>query len=584
MNEEEERGHDVVARVVSVLVESLRDTAPGRNALLLAQLCSFLSTQGIDLRLIRSAAMIRLLVQVGGADAEPLALDSWEADRALWVGTRFGIFRVDWGIDSSLRIHRVVQKVLQAAMSPDERTSHQAQVLSALAAYAPIEVEETQLQSNRATRYRELQKHVFVSGALDSDDPWVRRWLVNQLRFLYTDGGVGISLASTEAGHALLSSWTEKFGPGDPLANRLAAQLANVERRIGDNALALELDDAALVHQRRSLELTHPQTLITARGRGGDLRGLGYFAEALDEDTATWVGYREIFGDDHPETRRAANNLAHSRYLAGDVAGALDLELDNFRRRRRLLGADDRMTRWSQTKVGIFQRELGRYDEALATLHEAREKLQDVNDANELATRWQLAITERLGGNPKGALLRTSRTLTGFREMQGRYHPDTIACTLSYANDHRMLHDAAGAIKLARQVVQAYRTHRSLPEDHPFLAIARLCLGAGLCAQNELEEAETEVLAAVEILRDGLGDAHPWTLAAVVSQARAAAALGRRSEALDLLRTAKEDALSFFGTDHPATIIAAHNLDLALGPQAQVDAGWRDIHVDIPQT
>ncbi|MGI5498598.1 FxSxx-COOH system tetratricopeptide repeat protein [Lentzea sp. CA-135723] len=590
MSEDDESGADIVAHVVRVLVEALRGSATGRNALLLAQLCSFLSTQGIDLRLVRSSTMINALVRAGGADAEPLALDSWEVDRALWIGVRFGVFRVDWGADSSLRIHRVVQKVLQDSMSDEERAVRRAHVLSALAEYAPIEVEERSLPT-RAAKFAELQKHVFVSGALTSGDPLVRRWLVNQLRFLFTDGGVGISYASTEPAHALLADWTRRFGQDDPLRNRLATQLANVERHLGNSEAALALDDGALVHQRRSLELTHPQTLITARGRGGDLRGLGYFAEALDEDTATWEGYREIFGDDHPDTRRAANNLAHSRYLAGDAAAALTLELDNFRRLRRLLGPDDGLTRWSQTKIGIFQRELGRFDEALATLRTAWQKLQNINDRNErgpdeaeLATLWQLAVTQRLSGNPKGAQARSSRALGGFREVVGPYHPTTIACRLSLANDHRMLDDASAAIGLAREVISAYRTELGYAEEHPFLAAARLCLGSALCAHGEPEDGENEVLAALEGLRYGLGDDHPWTVAAVVSQARARAVLGHPAEARDLLTAARDDCLNYFGPDHPVTIITTENLGVAASPDLLADAGWRDIHVDIPQT
>lgn len=588
MSEDEAGGADVVTRVVGVLVQALRDTPTGRNALLLAQLCSFLSTQGIDLRLIRSSTMIDALVRAGGVDAAPLALDSWEVDRALWVGARFGLFRVDWGFDTSLRIHRVVQKVLQDAMTPDERAQRQACVLGVLAAYAPVEVEEQTLPT-RAAKYVELQKHVFVSGALGSDDPLVRRWLVNQLRFLYTDGGVNISLASTEPAHLLLADWTRRFGAQDPLRNRLATQLANVERRQGNDEAALTLDEGALVHQRRSLDLTHPQTLITARGKGGDLRGLGYFAEALDEDTATWEGFREIFGDDHPETRRAANNLAHSRYLAGDATGALSLERDNIRRLRRLFGPDDRRTRWSQTKIGIFLRELGFYDEALATLQTAREKLQEINsrnekgpDRDELATRWQLGIAQRLSGNPRAAQIRSRRALTGLREVEGPDHPTTIACTLSLANDLRMASDAAGAVVLARQVVTALLAARA--PDHPFLGIARLCLGSALGASGEQAEGEAEVLAAEDVLRDGLGADHPWTMAAVVARARAAAELGRAAEAEELLTEVRRDSLDYFGAEHPVTIITTRNLGVVAGTLPRTDARWKDIHVDIPQT
>ncbi|MEU4745856.1 FxSxx-COOH system tetratricopeptide repeat protein, partial [Actinosynnema sp. NPDC023658] len=261
---------DGVARVVDVAVDALRDNATGRLAVLVAELCAFLSPEGADLGLVRSPAMLGRVVASGGVDAEPLELDAAEIDRVLWYGARYGLFRVDWGDQYSLRLHRVVQRALRDRMSTEDRERRRAEVLGALAALAPTEVEDN--SPTRHARFAELQKHVDPSGALASDDPKVRRWLVNQVRFLFTDGGAGVRRAAVEPGRALLDAWTRRFGPADPLRNRLATELANVHRVLGDPAEALRLDDLALAQQRRALDLTHPRPLITARGRGGDLR------------------------------------------------------------------------------------------------------------------------------------------------------------------------------------------------------------------------------------------------------------------------------------------------------------------------
>ncbi|MFE2753576.1 FxSxx-COOH system tetratricopeptide repeat protein [Actinosynnema sp. NPDC059335] len=574
---------DGVARVVDIAVDALRGSATGRLAVLVAELCAFLSPEGADLGLVRSPAFLGRVVAAGGVDAEPLELDAAEIDRVLWYGARYGLFRVDWGDQYSLRLHRVVQRALRDRMTPAEGARRQADVLSALAALAPTEVEDK--SPTRRARFAELQKHVIPSGALDSGDPRVRRWLVNQVRFLFTDGGAGVRRAALGPGRALLEAWTRAFGTADPLRNRLATELANVHRVLGEPTEALRLDDLALARQRRALDLTHPRPLITARGRGGDLRGLGLFAEALAEDQATWEGLRSVLGDDHPETRRAANNLASSMFLSGDAAGALALEEDNYRRRRRLFGTGDERTWATLAQIGLYQRELGRYPEALDSLLHASQQLQalrhELNQA-QVGVQWNRAIALRLVGRAKEAKERTGKALRDYRELLGPHHPYTLGCALSFAADHRRVGvDAELAVELARTALTGFQRHVELRDDHPFVALCELGLGLALRAAGDHAGAVGHVEAAVLVLRDRLGDTHPWTLAAAVDEARVHAAAGAADRAAELIAEAHTDCLEFLGHDHPHTAAAAHNLRLAAHP---TDQDWRECDVDIPHT
>lgn len=573
---------DGVARVVDVAVDALRDSATGRLAVLVAQLCAFLSPEGADLGLVRSPAFLGRVIAAGGVDAEPLGLDAAEIDRVLWHGARYGLFRVDWGDQYSLRLHRVVQRALRDRMDPAEREQRQADVLAALAAFAPTEVEDT--SPTRHARFAELQKHVIPSGALGGDDPNVRRWLVNQVRFLFTDGGAGVRRAALGPGRALLDAWTRRFGPADPLRNRLATELANVHRVLGEPTEALRLDDLALAQQRRALDLTQPRPLITARGRGGDLRGLGLFAEALAEDQATWEGLRSVLGEDHPDTRRAANNLASSMFLSGDAAGALALEEDNYRRRRRLFGTDDVRTWATLGQIGLYQRELGRYPEALDSLLVASQRLQQRPESNQLqiGVQWNRAIALRLVGRVKEAKERTGKALRDYREVLGPHHPYTLGCALSFAADHRRVGvDPELAVELARTALTGFQHHVELRDDHPFVALCKLGLGLALRAAGDHGGAVGHVEEATRTLRARLGDTHPWTLAAAIDEARVLAAAGEPDRAAELIADAHTDCLEFLGHDHPHTAAAAHNLRLAAHP---TDQDWRECDVDIPHT
>jgi cellulose biosynthesis protein BcsQ/tetratricopeptide (TPR) repeat protein len=574
---------DGVARVVDIAVDALRGNATGRLALLVAELSAFLSPEGADLGLVRSPAFLGRVVESGGVDAEPVELDAAEIDRVLWYGARYGLFRVDWGDQYSLRLHRVVQRALRERMTPAERDERQADVLRALAALAPTEVEDK--SPTRHARFAELQKHVIPSGALGSGDPKVRRWLVNQVRFLFTDGGAGVRRAALGPGRALLDAWTRRFGPADPLRNRLATELANVHRVLGEPTEALRLDDLALAQQRRALDLTHPRPLITARGRGGDLRGLGLFAEALAEDQATWENLRSVLGEDHPDTRRAANNLAASMFLSGDAAGALALEEDNYRRRRRLFGVGDPRTWATLAQIGLYQRELGRYPEALDTLLYASQQLQALrHELNQLqvGVQWHRAIALRLVGRAREAKERTGKALRDYREVLGPHHPYTLGCALSFAADHRRVGvDPELAVELARNALNGFQQHVGLRDDHPFVALCKLGLGLALRAAGDAAGAVSHVEAATRALRSRLGDTHPWTLAAAIDEARVNAAAGEADRAAELIAEAHTDCLEFLGHDHPHTAAAAHNLRLAAHP---TDQDWRECDVDIPHT
>src|SRR5262249_47779221 len=206
--------------------------------------------------------------------------DAREIDRALWVGVRHGLFRVDWGRNSALRLHRVVQGALKDAMTEQERAGYSDGMLSILAAFAPTEVEVRTEHSD--ARFAELQRHVFPSGSIHSHDDAVRRWLVNQVGFLF-QGSPWIRSVAIEPTRRLLDEWTARHGTADSLRLRLANQLANLYRAAGNYPQALRLDDAALAGQRRALAGEPPPALPSAPRRGGGPRGPRVLPGAAEE-------------------------------------------------------------------------------------------------------------------------------------------------------------------------------------------------------------------------------------------------------------------------------------------------------------
>jgi hypothetical protein len=325
-------GQSPGVRMTGLTLRTLAAESLGRVTVLLIQLASFLSSQGIALGLMRSRPLVVAVADL--ADDDALRLDAERIDRALWLGERYGLLEVDWGLRARVHVANTLQGVVGELMGPQEREARRATLLRCLARYAPAETAD---EASSADRFAELQRHVLPTGAVGSADPQVRRWLVNQVRYLALHRGEhGILDAALRIGQVVLRDWTARFGVDDPLRLRLAGQLANLARDLGDQLTALELDRDTLGRQRaRPGGAAELPTLATARGLGGDLRGMGRFADALVEDQLTWESYVRELGDNHPQTRRAAGNLALSRFLSGDTEGALRMEEDSYRRDRK---------------------------------------------------------------------------------------------------------------------------------------------------------------------------------------------------------------------------------------------------------
>ncbi|MEV6871560.1 FxSxx-COOH system tetratricopeptide repeat protein [Amycolatopsis sp. NPDC051128] len=575
-------GTGIVPQVVGVVIASLCESGLGRIAVLLARLCAFLSPDGIGLELLRSAGMRRALTELSGTDGDALRLDSGEIDRVLWLGARYGLFRVSWGVRHSLHQHRVVQAALRAGMTEVQRAAHLASVHEVLAEFAPSEVDEAEPHYLR--RFAELQQHVAPAGAQAATTDTVRRWLVNQVRYLYVHGGPRVHSTAVEPTRKLLEEWTTRYGTGDALRLRLAAQLANLHRALGNPAEALRLDEEALADQRRAWEPRHPQTLITARGRGGDLRGLGQFTDAYLEDQATWQGFTEELGEDHPQTLMAANNYATSLFLSGDAVAACDVAEQNYVRRLRLLGADNLMTCSSLAKLGTYRRELGDYDAARDMLDNAAQRLHALlpdPHPTKLSVQYQRAVTRRFTGSPRTARDATESVVREYRELLGPGHPRTLAGVLSLAAATRATHQFEDAVHLADEALRGFLPLAA--DRHPFVALCRL--GVGLAQLRTVEAGLAELTTAVESLRAELGDTHPWTLAASVDHAVALAATGDAVQGGNLLEETHAACLEFLGARHPYTSVAAHNFDLVRDdPAGSGESTWKEIDVDIPDT
>ncbi|GAB3932796.1 hypothetical protein GCM10027614_02630 [Micromonospora vulcania] len=415
--------------------------------------------------------MLTQLAAASGTDVDELLLDASDIDLVLTVGARFALYDIDWGNGAALRMHRAIQVLLREGSPEPERQDRHRQVLHGLAGYAPTDPEA---DANRyADVFDELQRHLVPSGALEFDDLRVRHWVVKQVRHMYLSNDSDVWRSALQLASAACERWDNR-DELDQLTMRLFVQTANLYRALGNHQEALRLDERVLAEQRGRYGLHHSRTLIAGRGRGGDLRGLGRFEDALVEDQATFEGFREVVGNDHPNTRMAVNNLGISFLLTGDAAEALRLARSERDRRMLLFGPEDPRTWRASCQVGTCEREVGEYKRSLATLREALARIHELPTASlldELRVHRSLAVTERRLGLTIPAKKRSTETFRGYVEHLGEDHPLTRGSLLSLAADYYRAGDAGIAVKHAMRCLRGYE--RKLAQGTPSPRSAR---------------------------------------------------------------------------------------------------------------
>jgi len=549
---------DSLRVTASLLIELLRGDQHGPAAAFLLETCAFLAPIGLSQRLLRSPGMLAQLTKVDPAMADPVVLHN-----VLQVLVTYGFSPLGETPRAPLRIHPLVLKVLRDQMAPERHAERAATVTRMLAASAPLDIDDDVI--GFANVYTELQQHLEPSGAPRQTEYSVRRWLVNQVRFLWQKETVSAWRTATELGERLADFWavTLPDKDDDTLLLRLRTQLANVYRSQCRFGRAHALDRDVLYRQRRVLGVRHLRTLMTARSYGADLRLVGDFQGALLEDQSTWQAFARTLGDNHLMTIIASSNLALSELLYGEPEQALERQQADIVRCRRVLSERPTQLAWIQLHVGTVLRELGRYEESRAALSDAQVDFEDLVAGGVLApTVWAvlrtaagLAITERRLGRP--SLAATERTLAACRDTYGDLYPDLLALYLSRAG---ALHAEGRHDEAVGQVGEAVRGYTSVfGAGHPFTRLSQIDQSIYALAAGETGIADAASEAGLLALEEALGFRHLWSLAAAVARANVLAETGRLEEARALEERTLAEYRRRVGQNHPFTRIAGKN-------------------------
>ncbi|MEU5909639.1 FxSxx-COOH system tetratricopeptide repeat protein [Micromonospora sp. NPDC047527] len=535
----------------------LREEKPAAARLL--ELCSFYAPEPIPVAMLTGDRFASFMAPIDPTLTDPILQGLVTAELG-----RYGLAQVD-AENNSVRIHRLVQLVIQDQLGDPEEARRQAQLL--LAGASPRDPD----RPVNWPRYAELWPHVRPSGLHLSTMDEARQLVVDIVRYLYRRGDYDTSRALAEES---LAGWRDT-DEDDPTKLRMRFHLANVLRAQSHFDRAYDIDRDVYDRQRRIFGEEHLYTLMTARSLGADLRAQGLYHEAEAQDRRTLELSVRSFGDDSGRTLVAENNLAVSLRLVGDFRGAAALDQHIHERRRDRFGEEDPSTLASASNYGRGLRDVGelwRSHSVLQRTYAVQQKVNGADHPETLRTAKELALTLRQLGRFADAHRLIERTVVRYQRTLGGDHADTLSAEMALATTWSAVGDNETALRVARRLRDGY--NEVLGETHAITLACLNNLGVLLRKQGDHPQARELSQRVRDQLLANLGERHPHTLLATLNLANDLFALGDRDTALLLDTTAYVELTRALGAEHPDTLSASVNLALSrLATESEADAG-----------
>ncbi|MER7000386.1 FxSxx-COOH system tetratricopeptide repeat protein [Streptomyces sp. NPDC000410] len=537
------------------------DHIEGKNAgaLQLLQLCAYFAPEPISRQFFSTAAGEPIAPELDRVFTDPIRLS-----RAIREINRYSLAKIDHRTNS-IQMHRLVQAVLEARMTEEQRVRFRNGAHLLLAANAPNDPRTPQ----NWARFGELYPHVIVSQAPRSAHRNVRQMVYNVAEYLFYWGDHDAALDFADQTY---ETWRELFGEDDMQTLVLGRHLRFVRWRMGRYAEAAELGERMLA----TLEEAGPdveEEYLRVKGQvSADRRVQGDFRGALEFDEDVYQRAVRAYGDEDPETLLHAHNLGVCLRVNGDFRRALELDEATWRRKIQTYGADDLTSLASEASVALDRQELGEYAQAETLLDAAvdnyKEKFGDTHPAT-LQAIARLGVAQRKAGHHQAAEASTRIARDALTERYGELSPDARQTSLNLSIDLRQNGDLQEALRLGERCRSLYA--ETLGRDHPHTIAADVNTAVTLRLLDRVDTARKINESALFRLRESLGETHPFTLVSSVNLGNDLFAQGDAAAALELDRETLRLVVETMGEDHPTALVLRGNLasDLRALGQAQ---------------
>jgi len=543
----------------SVSVASLSESLP--EAVHLLRICAFFGSEPIPREAI-SKAPEGLRSEVTSLISDPIRLG-----RAVGELGRFALARLDIP-GRTIQVHRLVQKLVQDELSPEEQQQIQHEVHLLLAAYNAGDPDD----DTSWPKYSALLGHLGPAKVSDCQSPAVRAFAIRMLRYLFSSGDY--HSAQTLATD-FIDKWSAKTGPQHPDVIEVQLAQTNTLRELGNYAEASALNDEVLASAEKALGLDHDVTLWSLRGSAADLRASGDFRAALERDGEALRRYEERYGPDDPGTLRAVNNLALDYGLISDYAQARELHHRSYigwARQDSRTGVASMLNALNGLARAV--RLSGNYSEACDLGEDAFAIGLEALGAEHnwtLRTGKDLSVALRRYGDIERAEEMALLVQDRCTRLFGLENPDTLAAAMCLSNLWRATARFDDAVGLVAD--SAARYTKVFSAGHPYSLACLSNLAVLRRVQGNVADARKLNERALAGLETKLGRDHDYSLTVSINLASDLAALGETEAAVRLGEGTLRRLRGLFGNDHPLTLTAAANLSVDLMATGQAERG-----------
>ncbi|OXM67907.1 FxSxx-COOH system tetratricopeptide repeat protein [Amycolatopsis vastitatis] len=536
----------------------------------LLQVCAFFAAEPISRSLFAGVRGVSIAPELDTAMRDPVLLD-----RALREINRCRLAKLDHR-SGTLLLHRLAQLVLRARMTDETRSQMQHGAHLLLGNVDPNDPEA----ARQWPQYQMVLPHFRHAELIDCDDPWVRRLLLNLVKFLYFSGD---HLGSVALAEEVVAAWTARYGAEDAQTLATSEQLGFVLWVLGRYEESSEVSKQTLRLYQRTFGPDSEQALGAEVLVATGLKAKGDFFAARDLNRQTYEKVRSLFGDDDPTALEAAHDLVVSLLLAGDYEQARRLSEDTYERRSEVFGYDNWETILTLNIMIICRRELGDYSWARIEQEKVVERVRGLFGSGTdgvIRRDYHLAVAQRKDGYHEAALSLSGSALERFRLRYGSDHPNAMACALAHSIDLRNTGDLPTSLELGEQALALYRS--SLGARHPHTLAAEADIGVTLRLLGDPENALARDERALAGLHDRLGAVHPHVLACSINTANDFSLLGEVQRSLRMNTETLARLRRALPESHPTTLAARLNraLDLErLGRNREASSQHRDVLV-----
>ena len=190
------------------------------EAMQLLRSCAFFGPEPIPLDVFRRTTF------AGESKLTPVIGNAIRRSQAIRMLGRYALVRID-SESRTIQIHRLIQALLRESLSEAEQREFRLEVQQLLAGAAPSNPDD----ETQWPRYADLVAHVRPARVAESDDPEVRTFATNMVRYLTTYGDYATARRFVEE---FLAAWSDGADPDDVSILVARRRLSTILRELGE--------------------------------------------------------------------------------------------------------------------------------------------------------------------------------------------------------------------------------------------------------------------------------------------------------------------------------------------------------------